>query len=426
MCNDKGNYENLLFPWKKQADVVLKNIQGAKGVYLWDSENKYYDMSSQCVNVNIGHGNEKVIDAINEQCRKLPYIYSTFNEESRFEAARKIIEVTPSNLKKVFFANSGAEANENAIKIARSYTKREKVFSAYQSFHGATMGAGNLSGDHRRLACEPGPSGFVKFNYPDRYHCLIDFKSEKEFADYYVETLRNQIIAEGINNVAAIFIEPIIGGNGVIIPPDGYVQGIRKICDDYGILLICDEVMTGWGRTGKWFAIEHWGVEPDIITTSKGLTCSYFPLGAVVVSKEIADYFDDNLLSCGSTNYAHPVGCAAASATIDVYKENNLIHNSKVMGDLLSCLLDELKEKHNSIGDVRCKGLFSVIEFVKDRQTKEPLGDLSEVMKLLYKKGVWTLNRGQNITIAPPLIIKEEELRDSISILDEVLTELNL
>ncbi len=226
--------------------------------------------------------------------------------------------------------------------------------------------------------------------------------------------------------MAAIFVEPIIGGNGVIIPPDGYLQGMRALCDEYGILMVSDEVMTGWGRTGAWFAVEHWGVSPDMITLSKGVTSSYFPLGAVLVNDRIAKHFDQNVLSCGSTNCAHPIGCAAASASIDVYQQENLVNNSAVMGSLLYEKLLELKEKHRTIGDVRGKGLFSAIEFVEDRSTKEPLDDLGPAVKLLREKGFWTMNRRHILIVAPPLIISREELQESLLILDDVLTQLKL
>ncbi|MDD3028857.1 MAG: aminotransferase class III-fold pyridoxal phosphate-dependent enzyme [Alphaproteobacteria bacterium] len=418
--------EYILFPWGKQTEIELKPITRAKGIYFWDQQNRYFDMASQCVNVNIGHGDEDVINAIKKQCDVLPYAYSNFSEPARIEAAKKIIEVAPKLMRKVFFTNSGAESNENAIKIARMYTKRHKIFSAYQSYHGATLGAGNLTGDARRFACEPGLPGFVKFSYPHRYRSQIHFDTDAEMSRYFLHILREQILFEGPDNVAAIFVEPIIGGNGVIIPPDGYLQGIRVLCDEYGILMVSDEVMTGWGRTGAMFAIEHWGGSPDMITVSKGVTSSYFPLGAVLVNERIAKHFDQNALNCGSTHFAHPIGCAAASACIGVYQQKDLVNNSVAMGNLLYEKLLELKEKHQTIGDVRGKGLFSAIEFVENRSTKEPLKDLGPVMNLLKEKGFWTQNRRHILIVAPPLIISREELKESLFILDEVLTQLNL
>ena len=421
----KNAKDYILFPWAKQSEITLKTITKAEGIFFWTLDKKYFDMSSQSINVNIGHGNKIVINAIKEQYDILPYVYSSFCESARIEAANRIIDISPKRFKKVFFTNTGAESNENAIKIARTYTRRHKIFSAYQSYHGATLGAGNITGDQRRFACEPSLSGFVKYRYPSRYHNVINFKTDIEMAEYHLHILKEQIIYEGPDNIAAIFIEPIIGSNGVIIPPDGYLQGIRRLCDEYGILMISDEVMTGWGRTGKWFAVEHWEVSPDIITTSKGLTSSYFPLGAILVNESIAEYYENNYLSCGSTNYAHPVGCAAASANIDIYRQGDLINNSKNMGNMLENILNNLKENHPTIGDVRSKGLFSAIEFVKDINTKEP-HDISQFMNMLYKNGFSTLNRRNILIIAPPLIICKDELLESMAIVDNVLTELKM
>ena len=277
--------EKYFYTWSVQKGKEHLSVTKAEGIYIWIDGKKCYDMSSQAINMNIGHNNKNIINAIKKQCDDMPFIGSGFKNNVRAQAAEEIIDVCPNGMEKVFFTSSGSEANENAIKIARQYTGKRKIFSAYNSYHGSFLGSGTLTGDARRFYSEEGVSGFVKFNYPDKYHANIEFENEKEMSEYYLSELENQIKYENPNDVAAIFVEPIIGGNGVIIPPDGFLQGVRKLCNKYKILMICDEVMTGWGRTGKWFCIEHWGVVPDMITTSKGITSSYIAFGALIVSK---------------------------------------------------------------------------------------------------------------------------------------------
>lgn len=430
---DKVRKESLtynLHSWSAQGTLNPMVITRSEGIYFWNSEGKRFtDMSSQLVNVNIGHGNKKVVQAIKDQADKLPYIGPGFAVDVKSEAARKILEVAPDNMGKVFFTNAGAEANENAIKIARMYTGKYKIFSGYRSYHGASYGAANLTGEKRRFPSEPGIPGFVKYFNPYPYRGPIEFDSEEEAAKYYLTLLREQIEFEGPEHIAAIFQETVVGSNGILIPPRGWLEGVRELCDEYNILMVCDEVMTGWGRTGEWFAVDNWNVKPDIITIAKGCTSGYIPLGGVIVSKEIAKYFDDNVLWCGLTYSGHPMGCAAASATIDVYKDENLIENSKKMGYLLGEILEELKEKHSSVGDVRYIGLFSAIELVKDKGTKEPLvpygkdpeGLMKKILGMLIEKGFWTYTHDNIIIVAPPLIINEEQLRESMEIMDQVL-----
>lgn len=418
--------------WSKQGGLNPQVITKAEGIYFWNEEGKkYYDMSSQLVNSNIGHGNKKVIQAIKDQAEKLPFIGPGFAVDSRAEAAKKIVEVAPDNMAKVFFTNAGAEANENAIKMARMYTGKYKIFSAYRSYHGATYGAANLTGEPRRFASEPAIPGFIKFVGPYAYRApaQVEFKSEKDVADYYLTLLREQVLYEGPENVAAIVQESVVGSNGILIPPEGWMQGVRDICDEFGIVMICDEVMAGWGRTGEWFAVNNWNVKPDLITFAKGATCGYAPLGGVLVSKEIAEHFNDNVLYCGLTYSAHPLGCAAAVATIDVYKEEKLIENSKAMGKVLGEILEDLKAKHASVGDVRYIGLFSSVELVKSKETREPIvpygkdpeGTMKKIVGMLVAEGFWTYSHENMIFIAPPLIITEKELREAMAIMDKVL-----
>ena len=423
-----------LHSWSTQGTINPKVMIGGEGIYFWDGEGKrYYDMSSQLVNLNIGHGNKKVIKAIQEQAERLAYSSPSFAIDVRSQLAKMIVELAPANMGKVFFTLGGADANENAIKIAKMITGRYKIFSRYLSYHGATYGAANLSGEPRRHTCEPGIPGFIKFFDPYIYRSPLPFASEEIATKYYLDQLRMQIIYEGRNSVAAIFLETITGSNGVIIPPQGYLKGIRNICDEFGILMVCDEVMTGWGRTGEWFAVNHFDVMPDMITFAKGITCGYAPIGGVLVSKEIAGYFDDHVLSCGLTYSAHPLGCAAGIATIEFYKEMGLIEQAKERGVTLGKLLEALKEKHACIGDVRYIGLFSAIELVKNKESKEPLVEfgldpdkiMKKIIGMLDARGFYTYSHENSLMVAPPLIITDQELEAALAIMDEVLSDVD-
>lgn len=426
----KDNSKYNLHSWCAQGKLDPAVIVKAEGIYFYTADGKRFtDMSSQLVNMNIGHGNKKVIQAIKDQAEKLTFIGPGFATEVKSEASRKIIEVAPDNMEKVFFTNAGAEANENAIKIARLVTGKSKIFSGYRSYHGATYGAANLTGENRRFPSEPGIPGFVKYFNPYTYRAPGNFNTEEEISKYYLDLLEEQILFEGKDNVAAIFQETVVGSNGVLIPPKGWLEGVRSLCDKYGIMMVCDEVMSAWGRTGEWFAVDNWNIKPDIITFAKGVTCGYIPLGGVIISKEISDHFEDNILWCGLTYNGHPMGCAAAVATIDVYKEEKLMENSKAMGKILGEILEDLKEKHPSVGDVRYIGLFTAIELVRNKETKEPLvayqndteGLMNKILGMLKEKGFWTYTNQNRIIIAPPLIINEEQIRESMEIMDEVL-----
>ena len=430
----KLDKEHVLHSWSVQGTLDPTVVTKAEGIYFYDADGKkYYDMSSQLVNLNIGYGNQKVADAIAEQAHKLPFIGPGYAVDVKSELARKIIELAPDNMQKVFFTLGGADANENALKIARLYTGRNKVMSRYRSYHGSTMGAGNLTGEPRRFNCEPGIPGYVKFFDPYVSRELVDFEDDAAATKFYIGKLREQIIYEGPESIAAIECETITGSNGCIIPPDGYLQGIRDLCDEFGIMMICDEVMMGWCRTGEVFACQNWGIKPDIITFAKGVTCGYSPLGGVIVDKKIADYFDDHKLLCGLTYSGHPLSCAAGVATLDVYKEDHILDNVRAMGKILGEIEEDLKEKHACVGDVRYKGLFSAVELVKDKATKEPLVGynadkenlMGKICGMLKAKGFSTYTHENIIIVAPPLIIKEDELRTAMTMLDEVLTEVD-
>ncbi|MGN0418476.1 MULTISPECIES: aminotransferase class III-fold pyridoxal phosphate-dependent enzyme [Anaerostipes] len=416
-------------PWLP-GNVDAIPIERAEGIYFYDfNGKKYFDMSSQLSCVNIGYGNKDVIEAIQKQVEILPYIAPAYASAPRSELAKMLVDLAPDNMKKVFFTCGGSDANEAAINMARTVTGRSKIFSRYRSYHGSTLGSGNLSGDPRRFSLEnPSATGFIKFKDPYVYRSTVKFANDQEASEYYLQKIEEQLAYEGPENVAAIFVESITGANGVIIPPDGYLQGLRKICDKYEILLVCDEVMAGFGRTGKMFAFENWDVKPDMITFAKGVTSSYVQLGGVIISDKVAEYYSDKVFQYGLTYSGHSLACAAGVACVNYYKKANLLENSRKVGKVLGEILEEIKQKHACVGDVRYIGLFAAVEFVKDKETKEPLvpyadksGTMGKIVGLLKERGFATFGRENNINIAPPLIITEEELRTAMTIFDEVL-----
>ena len=426
----KTSKEYNLQSWSKQRNINPIPIEKADNIYFWDYDgNRYTDMSSQLVNLNLGFGNKEINEAIKEQVDNYCFIGPSYGSEPRAKLAKKIIDLMPDNMGKVFFTNAGAEANENAVKMARMFTGKNKIFSRYRSYHGSSFGAGNLTGEPRRLPLEPGVPGFIKFFDPYVYREVIDFDSEEDATKYYLAKLKEQIEYEGSHTIAAIVLETITGSNGIIIPPKGYLPGVRKLCDEFGILMICDEVMTGWCRTGKMFGFEHFDIEPDIVTFAKGVTCGYTPLGGVVVSKEIAEYFNDNLLSCGLTYSGHPLSCAAGVASVEYYEKANVLDNVNEVGKLLGEKLEEMKSKYNCVGDVRYIGLFSGVELVKSKQTKEalvpygkdPEGIMSKILGMLKERKFFTYSHENVVIIAPPLIITKEQLSEELEKLDEVL-----
>lgn len=423
-----------LHSWSKQKGLKPLVITKAEGIYLWDSDGKrYMDMSSELVNANVGHGNKEIVEAIKEQADKYCFLSPGFAVEPRAILAKMVIERMPDNMGKVFFTNGGADANENAIKMARLYTGRYKIMSRYRSYHGSSFGAGNISGEPRRYALEPGIPGFIKFFDPYVYREAISFESEVAATKFYLAKLREQVVYENPSSIAAIVMETITGSNGVIIPPKGYLEGVRKICDEFGIMMICDEVMAGWCRTGKMFAFEHFNVKPDIVSFAKGITCGYVQLGGVAVSKDIAAFFDDHVLSCGLTYSGHPLACAAGIACLKYYDSAHILENVNAVGAVLGELEEGLKEKHACVGDVRYIGLWSAIELVKDKNTKEPLvpygkdkqGVMASIVQSLIRKGFYTYSHENMIIVAPPLIITKEQLLEAMDILDGVLGEVD-
>jgi len=415
------NREYTFFSWSVQSQMNPIPMVRAEGIYFWDADGKrYLDFSSQLMNLNIGHQHPKVVKAIQDQAATLAYAHPSMATEPRGLLGKKIAEVTPGNLKKTFFCLGGAEANENAIKMARFYTGRHKILARYRSYHGATHGAIALTGDYRRLPVEPAMPGVVHFLDPFCYRCPFGWTKETCHREC-IQHVEEVISYEGADKIAAIIMEGVTGSNGLIVPPDDYWPRLRQICDKYGILLISDEVMSGWGRTGKWFAVDNWNVVPDIITTAKGLTAGYVPLGAVIVTDKIAEYFEDKMLWCGLTYSGHPLACAAGVATLEVYEEDGLIENAATVGRHLGERLEAIKARHPSVGDVRYIGLFSALEIVKDRKTKEPIDPLTDTQKVLRAQGLFTFNFHNVLFVVPPLCINETQLDEGLAIIDEAL-----
>ena len=424
----------VLQSWSVQSKIDPIPIEHCDNIYLYDYDgNRYTDMSSLHVNMNLGYGNPDITEAIKKKLDRYAFISEAYADEDRARLGELIVSLMPDNMGKVFFTNAGADANENAIKIARMFTGRNKIFSRYRSYHGSTFGAGNLTGEPRRFPLEPGVPGFVKFMDPYVYRDDLPFATEEECTAFYLKRLEEQICYENPDNIAAIILETVTGTNGIIIPPKGYLPGVRKLCDKYGILMVCDEVMAGWCRTGKMFAFQHFDVKPDMVTFAKGVTCGYIQLGGVCVSKEIAAYFDDHLLSCGLTYNGHTLACAAGVACVEYYLKHHIADHVTEVGQVLGEILENLKEKHPCVGDVRYIGLFSGIELVKDKATREPLvpygkdpaGVMGGIIKKLKAKGFMTFSHENIILVAPPLIITEAQLREEMQKMDEVLTEVD-
>ena len=419
--------KHTIFEWSAQGAVDPIPVARAKGVYFWTPEGKrYLDFNSQLMCVNIGHGDERVTRAIAEQAAVLPYASPFMATEARAKLGAKLASLAPGDIDVFFFTNGGADANENAIKVARAFTGRHKILARYRSYHGGTAGAMALTGDPRRWSTEPGLPGVV--HVLDPHHGM---GRPTDTAQQSLAMLEEVIQLEGPNHIAAFFLETVSGTNGVLVPPDGYLQGVRELCTKYGILMVCDEVMAGFGRTGEWFAVNHWGVVPDLICMAKGLTSAYVPMGAVGMRRSIAESFNDKVFPSGLTYNSHTLAAATALATIGVYEEDDLIGNARRMGKVMSELLGQLAAKHRSIGAARNIGLFGIVELTKDPGTKAPMapfGGTSEEMKRLNvyfrEEGLYTFVRWHTFFTNPPLCITEEQLRDGFEIIDRSLTKL--
>jgi len=421
----------VLHSWSVQNALDPIPVAGGEGRYFWDFDGKrYLDFASQLVNVSIGHQHSKVVAAIKEQAEKLCTIGPPMATEPRSTLARLLAEVTPGDLEMSFFTNGGAEANENAIKLARWYTGRHKIIARYRSYHGATGGAITLTGDPRRWPAEPGIPGVVRMFDPYTYRCPAGHPDPCPVCTGGPH-LEEILQYEGPHTVAAVILETVTGTNGIIVPPDGYLQSIREVCDKYGILLIADEVMAGFGRTGKWFGVDNWDVVPDILSVAKGINSGYIPLGAMIVRKPIADWLRDKYFAGGLTYSGHPLACASAVASIEAFKEEGIVEHAAEMGPVFAEQLQTLQDKHPSIGEVRGLGCFWGIELVKNRETREPLvpfnatgeafAPVARVYKAALERGLYLMTHWNVVMVCPPLTITREEFEEGMSVLDEAL-----
>ena len=424
---------HVLHSWSAHGTLEPVVVAGAEGAHFWDEDGRrWLDFSSQLVNVNVGHQHPKLIAAIKAQAETLCTVAPYHANAATSEAARLIAELAPGDLNRVFFTNGGAEAVENAIRMARLHTGRHKILTAYRSYHGATAGAIAATGEPRRWPSEPGPPGFIKFWGPYPYRSAFHSGSPEEECERALAHLADTIMVEGPQGIAAILLETVVGANGILVPPDGYLQGVRALCDAHGIMMIADEVMAGFGRCGEWFAVDRWGVVPDLITFAKGVNSGYVPLGGVILSEAVSASFANRAYPGGLTYSGHPLACAAAVACIGIYKEENLIARARRLGEeVIGPALHAMQARHAAIGEVRGLGAFWAIELVRDRTTREPLvpfnasgaadAAMVELAAACKRQGLWPFVVSNRMHIVPPLSIDEQALRDGLAIVDEAL-----
>src|SRR3954447_19576646 len=428
--NDRAH---VFHSWSAQAALTPLVVAGAEGSRFWDEDGRrYLDLASQLVNANIAHQHPKVVAAIKAQADVLCTIAPFHANEARGEAARLIAEVAPGDLDMVFFTNGGAEATENAVRMARLATGRHKLLTTYRSYHGATGGATPLPAAPRRWASEPGIPGVVHFWGPYPYRSAFYAADAAEECERALQHLADVLAVEGAHTVAAIMLESVVGTNGILVPPDGYLEGVRALCDEHGIVMICDEVMSGFGRCGEWFAVDRWGVTPDLICFAKGVNSGYVPLGGVIISRPIADAFAERPYPGGLTYSGHVLGCAAAVASINAMKDEGIVEHARSLGtDVIGPELRALQERHPSVGDVRGLGVFWAIELVRDRETREMLvpfnaageaaGPMTELIAACKARGLWPFAHFNRIHVVPPCTTSADDVRLGVGILDEVL-----
>lgn len=422
---------HVIHSWSVQGKVHAPLITGGEGSWFWDETGKrYLDFQSQLVNLSLGHQHPRMIEAIKIAAERMCYIGPGFAEQSRAELAWRVAQLTPGDLTMSFFTTGGAAANETAIRLARHVTGRHKILARYRSYHGATAGALTLTGDPRRWATEPGISGVVRILDPYTYRCPAGHPDPCPVCsgEPHIEEILQY---ENPETVAAIILEPVTGTNGLIYPPEGYLQAVRRICDRYGIVMILDEVMTGFGRTGEWFAADHYGVVPDILTSAKGINSGYVPLGAMTVNEPIATWLEDHMFWGGQTYAGHPLACASGVAALTIMEEEGLVENARKQGERLQVGLEELATRHPSIGDIRGRGLFFGVELVRDRATREPLvpfnakGDaaapMTAVTKDAWSHGLYLTANNNVLRLTPPLVITDAEIDQGLAILDKSL-----
>ena len=424
---------HVFHSWSAQALIDPMPIASASGSYFTDYDGKrYLDFSSQLVNANIGYQHPKLVAAIQEQAARLCTIAPTFANDARSEAARLIAELAPGDLNQVFFTNGGAEATENAVRMARLHTGRHKVFAAYRSYHGATAGAIAMTGDPRRWGSEPGIPGVVRYWGPYLYRSAFHASTPQEETERALEHLRDLIMVEGAQTIAAIILETVVGTNGILVPTPGYLAGVRVLCDEFGIMMIADEVMAGFGRAGEWFAIDHWGVAPDLIAFAKGVNSGYVPLGGVLISDAIAASFQQRAYPGGLTYSGHPLACASAVAAINIFKDEGIVEHARALGtDVIGPELAKFADRHPSVGEVRGLGVFWALELVRDRTTREPLvpfnaagadaKPMTEFAAACKQRGLWPFTHFNRTHVVPPCTTTADEVREGIAILDEAL-----
>ena len=424
---------HVFHSWSAQGTLNPTEITGGEGSYFWDSNGKkYLDFSSQLVNLNIGHQHPKLVAAIQEQAGKLCTVAPPFVNASRSEAARLIAELAPGDLNMVFFTNGGAEAAEYATRMAKLHTGRHKILTTYRSYHGSTAGAIALTGDPRRWPNETGASGAVKFWGPYPYRSAFHSTNNAQECQRALEHLENVLMVEGPQTIAMIALESVVGTNGILVPPDGYLQGVRDLCNKHGIVMMCDEVMAGFGRCGEWFAVNNWNVTPDLICFAKGVNSGYLPLGGVVISQKIADTFKDRVFPGGLTYSGHPLACAAAVASINIFKEEKIVEHARMLGkDIIGPALEKIKAKHPSVGDVRGLGVFWAIELVKNRETREPLvpfnaagadaKPMTDLVVACKERNLWPFTHFNRMHVVPPCNTPVEDIKAGLAIIDEVL-----
>ena len=425
-----NNLDYTLFSWSKQKGIAPIAVKHAEGVYLYDYDDKrYIDFSSGLMNVNIGHGDQRITDAVVKQMQEVSYVTPSCVTKIRGELGKKLAEICPGDLNKSFFTLCGATSIENALKLARTYTGKHKILSRYQSYHGASYAAMAASGDPRRLPADAQQApNFIHFDLPIKYRWEY---GEENLLKEAVSSLERLIAFEGAGNIAAIVLEGESGSSGCLKYPVGYLKAVREICDKNGMLIIIDEVMSGFGRTGKWFGFQHHDMIPDMIAMAKGLTCGYLPFGCLQVSDKIASKYDETMLPLGLTYSAHPVSCAAALATLKIYEDDNLIENAAAMGKYMEEKVEEMKAVHPSIGDFRNTGLLGCIELVKNRNTKEPMAPfnakpdemlvMNKVAAKIKELGMYTFVRWNYIFVAPPLIVTKEQIDEGLAIISEAI-----
>jgi taurine---2-oxoglutarate transaminase len=424
---------HVFHSWSAQAALDPVVVVGAEGSRFWDDQgNSYLDFSSQLVNVNIGHQHPKLVAAIKEQADVLCTVAPFHANAARSEAARLIAELAPGDLDMVFFTNGGAEATENAIRLARGHTGRFKVLTTYRSYHGSTNAAITMTGDPRRWGNEPGAPGMVKFWGPYTYRSAFHAADDAEECERALQHLADVIMVEGGHTIAAIVLEPVVGTNGILVPPDGYLQGVRELCDAHGIVMIADEVMAGFGRCGEWFAVDHWGVTPDLICFAKGVNSGYVPLGGVVISRRVAASFAERAYPGGLTYSGHPLACATAVASINIFKEEGIIDHARHLGtDVIGPALTDLAARHPSVGEVRGLGVFWAIELVKDKATREPIvpfnaagpaaAPMNELAAACKQRGLWPFTHFNRMHVVPPITTSDDDLRQGLAIIDDAL-----